>query len=336
MAVRMRHCIFSVNSWQEIWESSGDEELSLGNLRNSPVHRWGHLTVHLWKWTVGVNHSWLSTSSCPAPPQHGAHALYPKHLPEGGWWCLLRESSRNRPDFGKQASSRGSQTWLYWAITWELLKDTDAWAHPWRFSFNWSGWGPRLVFLKSSSGDSNVQPAWEPCCKWIGQNVPFLLRWEKSLVWKGLRAGSSWSSRPRPMPEGPSRTFTARQESTHLNCKGPGSKYVRFHGPSGVCQSYFNSAAEVEKQPQTCVNEWAQLCSKETSSTELKCEFHTIFLFDSFFQPFKNVKPILSSCTRYQKWWYGFGLPALCSKRWAAATVHSLMDGKSLPTPSRP
>ena len=31
-------------------------------------------------------------------------------------------------------------------ITWELLKDTDAWAHPWRFSFNWSGWGPRLVF----------------------------------------------------------------------------------------------------------------------------------------------------------------------------------------------
>ena len=146
MAVRVRHCVFSVNSWQEIWESSGDEELSLGNLRNAPVHRWGHLTVHLWKWTVGVNPSWLSTSSCPAPPQHGAQVLYPKHLPEGGWWCLLRKSSRNRPDFGKQASSRGSQTWLHWAITWELLKDTDAWAHPWRFSFNWSGWGPRPVF----------------------------------------------------------------------------------------------------------------------------------------------------------------------------------------------
>ena len=85
-----------------------------------------------------------------------------------------------------------------------------------------------------------------------------------------------------------------------------------------------------------CVNEWAQLCSKETSSTELKCEFHTIFLFDSFFQPFKNVKIIFSSCTRYKKWWYGFGLPAPCSKRWVAAALHSLMDGKSLPPPPIP
>ena len=48
------------------------------------------------------------------------------------------------------------------------------------------------------------------------------------------------------------------------------------------------------------------------------------------------MKTILSLCTRYKKWWYGFGLPAPCSKRWVAASLHSLMDGKRLLTPSCP
>ena len=46
------------------------------------------------------------------------------------------------------------------------------------------------------------------------------------------------------------------------------------------------------------------------------------------FQPFKNVKTILNLCTRYKK--------VVCSKRWVAATLHSLINGKGLPTPPPP
>ena len=243
MAVRVRHCVFSVNSWQEIWESSGDEELSLGNLRNAPVHRWGHLTVHLWKWTVGVNPSWLSTSSCPAPPQHGAQVLHPKHLPEGGWWCLLRKSSRNRPDFGKQASSRGSQTWRTGQSPGSFWKTQMPGPNPGDFPLIGLGGDQDRYFKKA------------PQVILMCNQSENLVVNELDRMFLSCSDGRGWELAPLEAP-GPTQCLKApaglflQDKSRHLNCEGPGSKYVRFHGPSGVCCSYLNSAAEVEKQPQ--------------------------------------------------------------------------------------
>lgn len=145
-------------------------------------------------------------SSCPAPPSHDAQVLFPKHLPEGGWRCLLRKSSRN-------------QAWIWQTCFWQWfsnlttlcshmgdLKDLDVWAQPQRLCFNCSRWGPTWVFFKSSPGDSNVKQVWELCSKWIKQNILFSLRRQRrTLFAKGWRAGCPGGPRHHPTKclEGP-------------------------------------------------------------------------------------------------------------------------------------
>lgn len=60
--------------------------------------------------------------------------LFPKHPPKGGDGVCLEKAPETRPDFGKQDSSGDSQTSPHFAINWELLKDTDTWAHPGDFA----------------------------------------------------------------------------------------------------------------------------------------------------------------------------------------------------------
>ena len=149
-------------------------------------------------------------------------------------------------------------------------------------------------------------------------------------------SGRGWELAPLEAP-GPAQCLKApaglflQDKSRHLNCEGPGSKYVRFHGPSGVCCSYLNSAAEVEKQPQIMCK-WMSTAVFQRNfiyGTEIRISYN--FLVWVFF-------PAIWKCENhsYKKWWYGFGLPAPCSKRWVAASLHSLMDGKRLLTPSCP
>ena len=145
--------------------------------------------------------------------------------------------------------SRGSQAWLYWAITWELLKDTDAWAHPWRFSFNWSGWGPNWHFKKAPQVILMCSQPENPVVNGLDRIFLSCSDGRRALSGRGWALAPPEAPGPAPRLKAPAGLLL--QESIHLNFEGPGSKYVRSQGPSSVCQSYFNSAAEAEKQPQT-------------------------------------------------------------------------------------
>lgn len=93
VAVRMRHCVFSV-TWGDLrWQGL----LSLGNL-------WTHLYTGevIWVCTCknGVNRSWLRHVFLPCSTLVWAPVLFPKHLPKGGDRVCLEKTPETRPDFG--------------------------------------------------------------------------------------------------------------------------------------------------------------------------------------------------------------------------------------------
>ena len=108
------------------------------------------------------------------------------------------------------------------------------------------GSNPCRLHWQADSQPLRHQGSSETCSKWIRQNVPFLLRWEEGLVWKWaevwLLGGSGLTAQCLEAPVG----LLLQDRGRHtFNCKGSDGKYVRFHGPFGLCHSYFNFAVVV-------------------------------------------------------------------------------------------